>query len=262
MVESTGDDSEVGPLLKYSSKEYLQQRKGFLESKDQMWTIHTIFARLKVEGTFKAFRKTFSETIDLAHFADIYKVKPGVILAFYWKITNTIDHINIHGMDSEIADHYYSHQGKNALSVETMDDLLVAFRIFDVSYEDIKDDFVEKTATSPAHDVAYTNSLLQLHKEELQERKSDKKVLLTESSYKIRHGIWLPKLINYSDQYDDPICTFGQAHFVGEGGLISLGQNLGWKWSIFQENGEYRANCRIIERGCLKTDEWLKNLLF
>lgn len=263
-------------LKKYGSEQFIQQIGGFVTEPQDRWSFKN-FGKKYEESLETEFDKTFetvAETVnfELPHFYNIYRMKPDVMFALYSEIKsqpydsinytdsgsisitytpedyevlqkctsyygNSTSHltlIQIRGMDDAIINKFCADK-KPIYAVETTKNVIDSLRLGTKKIDDIKDDIMDAIKTNETD--TYFESLEHLHSSF---RRSLKEKRLSDViSLGIRNKSWMPKYSEFLVDANDGVAVHGQAHFPGEEGIINLGQDQGWKWSLFQKDGTY-----------------------
>lgn len=241
---STEEDSlKTGPinqLVNYASEDFLTQLGGFRNSEEPGWSFNDLkncdtpsMIQNKIESTFREIADFLESNIMLSfpHFKNIYQMKPGVVFALYWEFQSFWQGNDKKGMDAEISDHFLS-KSKMVTGVESPEDVIRSLPLSTATIDDIQDDFISPNIGK------YLPDLEALHKDFM--KTSQEKRLMNQNSLAIRNKSWMNKYENMIDSYGDCVAVHGEDHFPGSEGILQLGQEKGWQWSIFQENGTYQ----------------------
>lgn len=239
-VVSSVEELKNAPLkqvFQYANKDYLNKINGLQTAADKPWSLGGMDESIEENYKNVFFKiakmaEEYFEKIDLSHLYNIYEMKPGVVFAFYWQISSILKGAPYFGMDHEITEKF-KQQLKPLIGLETYEDLIYSLPFASATLEDIRDDFL-----SPDEGGAYWDSLQAMHDGfnlDISRRR-----LSNEASLAIRNKKWMLQYEDLFEKHGECLAVHGQAHFVGESGLINLGQQKGWKWSVLREDGLYK----------------------
>lgn len=236
--------SPLYSLMHYASHEFIERLDGFVKEDEDRWSLDfDPDIQKKFEDTFGEIAKM--TPINLPHFHNIYMMKPGVVFALFARIIEATKHTQcesikteigavvtyIMGMDDEIANNFMKNS-KSIAGVETQLDVIESLSLSTKKLDDIIDDIIE------GYDFGlYPTSLDNLHFSFLNQ--IEKKRLMDEASLAIRNKSWIKQYNELLDRNPDSIIVHGYSHFPGKEGLIHLGQQHGWTWSVFQKDSTY-----------------------
>jgi|GEM_PF-4995551 len=240
--------SPLSLLMQYASKDFIESIGGFVQNPQQEWSLDPYpDVKFKYESAFEKIANIANTmSYDLPHFRNIYTMKPGVVVALFSEIdaalnilsttiSNTSEECIISfsiGMDGHIAEIFTTNK-KPITGVEVKLDVINSLSLSTKTFNDIIDD-----VTDDHYDGVYFSSLEEIHFSLLKE--VGKKRLMDVHSLAIRNKSWIKKYEGILTDYKDSIAIHGQDHFPGQEGLLNLGQQQGWKWSVFQVDGSYR----------------------
>lgn len=221
-------------LLPVLPRETVETMGGLLSSTDPTWSLSPEIAP-KVEAIF---RGVYGQAVAMglashcAHFLDIYQMKPGLVAAIEHEMTIDAKHAN--GMDRAIAK-TFTDAGKPMEGVETKADVIKSVLPLPVKLEEVKDDFDLTTE----HANEYWPTLLTMHKEGMKILSAH--TIMGAKAVGTRNQSWKGKYAGLLAKYKDMVCVHGAAHFPGKEGLLILGQDAGWQWSIWDHiTGVYK----------------------
>lgn len=225
-------------ILHQANKDYLKKINGLQTSSDKPWSLSEIdeyieenYKKVFLDTAKMAeeyFERTGIEKMDLSHFYNIYEMKPGAVLVLYYQIICVYE---VLGMDDQIAEKFIESY-KCLTDLETQEEYVESLPLAEATLEDIKDDFLSFDAGG------YWDSLQAMH--EGFNLDISQKTLGSEESLAKRNNSWMLQYEDLLEKHGECLAVHGQAHFVGERGLINLGQLRGWKWFFLNEDGIYK----------------------
>lgn len=258
-LESVDTIEDEETKMRFFSKENLPPAF-FLQEEDNPWKLfqHEQYQEMYTRIAEFLGKKDF----DYSYLNDISRVKPGLLA-----VLNTVLFVNPEaqegfnkGMDSTLQEIFQTF-GKKVLPLETLADLMNLFAVSKASSDDVEDDFdletlakyvrsldpeqiaEEEQTVIPSvshfyatisHPTNYQEAIHALE-EEWEEEQETASILVYDGSIAKRNKHWMMPTILKAISNNEDVVAPGALHFVGEGGLLSLGTEDGITWQAYDE---------------------------
>lgn len=232
----------------------------FLQEEDTPWKL---FQHEQYQEKYTRIAEFLGKKdFDYSYLNDISRVKPGLLA-----VLNSVLFVNPEaregfneGMDATLQKIFQT-SGKKVLPLETLADLMNLFAVSKASSDDVEDDFdletlakytrslnpekieeEEKTVFPGASPFYATISpptnyqeAIRALEEEWEEEQETASILVYDGSIAKRNKHWMMPTILKAISNNEDVVAAGALHFVGEGGLLTLGTEEGIMWQVYDE---------------------------